>query len=115
VFKFLAASDIFVLPSRQEGTSNALLEAMSQSLPVVVADDVLGGNRGVVKDQQDGYIIKLGDSETFIKTLCKLLEDEGLRKEMGRRARKKIEEKFSIESVADRYCELYHELLGVQM
>jgi len=33
---------------------------------------------------------------------------------MGRRARRKIEEKFSIESVADRYCALYYELLGTQ-
>ncbi len=114
VFKFLAASDVFVLPSRQEGTSNALLEAMAQSLPVVVADDLLGGNRGVVNDQQDGYVIKFGDSEAFVETLCKLLENAGLRREMGRRARKKIEEEFSIESVADRYCELYNELLGIQ-
>jgi glycosyltransferase involved in cell wall biosynthesis len=114
VFKFLAASDVFVLPSRQEGTSNALLEAMAQSLPVVVADDLLGGNRGVVNDQQDGYVIKFGDSEAFVETLCKLLENAGLRREMGRRARKKIEEEFSIESVADRYCELYYELLGIQ-
>jgi len=114
VFKFLAASDVFVLPSRQEGTSNALLEAMAQSLPVVVDDDLLGGNRGVVNDQQDGYVIKFGDSEAFVETLCKLLENAGLRREMGRRARKKIEEEFSIESVADRYCELYNELLGIQ-
>jgi glycosyltransferase involved in cell wall biosynthesis len=114
VFKFLAASDVFVLPSRQEGTSNALLEAMAQSLPVIVADDLLGGNRGVVNNQQDGYVIKFGDSEAFVETLCKLLENAGLRREMGRRARKKIEEEFSIESVADRYCELYYELLGIQ-
>lgn len=114
VFKFLAVSDVFVLPSRQEGISNALLEAMSQSLPVVVADDALGGNRGVVSDQQDGYVIKPGDSKTFVNTLCQLLEDGGLRQEMGRRARRKIEEKFSIGSVADRYCTLYHELLGAR-
>jgi hypothetical protein len=37
-----------------------------------------------------------------------------LRKEMGKRARRKIEEKFSIKSVADRYCELYRELLDIQ-
>lgn len=112
VFKFLAASDAFVLPSRQEGTSNALLEAMSQGLPVVVTDDLLGGNRGVVDDQQDGYLIQLGDSEAFAEILGKLLQNAGLRKEMGRRARRKIEEEFSIVSVADTYCALYYELLG---
>ncbi len=114
VFKFLAVSDVFVLPSRQEGTSNALLEAMSQQLPVVVADDLLGGNRGVVDDQQDGYLVKLGDNEAFVGILGKLLQNAELRKEMGKRARRKIEEKFSIKSVADRYCELYRELLDIQ-
>jgi glycosyltransferase involved in cell wall biosynthesis len=114
VFKFLAVSDVFVLPSRQEGTSNALLEAMSQQLPVVVADDLLGGNRGVVDDQQDGYLVKLGDNEAFVGILGKLLQNAELRKEMGKRARRKIEEQFSIKSVADRYCELYRELLDIQ-
>jgi glycosyltransferase involved in cell wall biosynthesis len=111
VFKFLVISDIFVLPSRQEGTSNALLEAMSQGLPVIVADDLLGGNRGVVDDCKDGYVIRLGDDQVFVETLDQLLTDTELRKEMGRRARKKIEERFSIESVADKYCEIYSELL----
>jgi glycosyltransferase involved in cell wall biosynthesis len=114
VFKFLAVSDVFVLPSRQEGTSNALLEAMSQQLPVVVADDLLGGNRGVVDDQQDGYLVKLGDNEAFVGILGKLLQNAELRKEMGKRARRKIEEQFSIKSVADSYCELYRELLDIQ-
>jgi glycosyltransferase involved in cell wall biosynthesis len=114
VFKFLAASDIFVLPSRQEGTSNALLEAMSQGLPVVVADDLLGGNRGVVDDRRDGYVVKFGDSQALIQVLSQLLQDEGLRQEMGKRARQKIEEAFSIESVANQYCALYQELLGAQ-
>lgn len=114
VFKFLAATDIFVLPSRQEGTSNALLEAMSQGLPVVVADDLLGGNRGVVDDRQDGYVVKFGDSRALIQVLRQLLQDERLRQEMGKRARRKIEEAFSIESVANQYRALYQELLGAQ-
>jgi glycosyltransferase involved in cell wall biosynthesis len=115
VFKFLAISDVFVLPSRQEGTSNALLEAMAQGLPVVVADDRLGGNRGVVKDQQDGYVISLGKSETFVDTLGRLLEDAELRRAIGRRAKCKVEEQFSIQSVADQYCELYTQLRGTEI
>lgn len=114
VFKFLAVSDVFVLPSRQEGTSNALLEAMAQGLPVVVADDLLGGNRGVVDNRKDGYVISLGDNRAFVDTLCQLLCNVELRKKMGRGARRKIEESFSIESVADRYCEIYSELLDAR-
>jgi len=114
VYRYLAVTDVFVLPSRQEGIANALLEAMSQGLPVVVADDVLGGNREVVDDQRDGYVVRLGDTVTFTEVLLKLLQDPGLRIEMGRRARQKAEEKFSIESVADRYCEIFDELLSTQ-
>lgn len=112
VYRFLAASDVFVLPSRLEGISNALLEAMSQGLPVVAADDQLGGNRSVITEQGGGIIIPLGDTETFAQSLLALLRDQRLRTEMGRWARQNVEESFSIESVARRYVEVYHELLG---
>ena len=111
VWKFLAITDVFVLPSREEGISNALLEAMSQGLPAVVADDRLGGNRGVVDNQKEAYVVKFGDTKTFTQAVVKLLGNPDLRMDMGRRARQKIEEKFSIQSVADKYCQTYHELL----
>lgn len=111
VYRFLTASDVFVLPSRLEGISNALLEAMSQGLPVIAADDQLGGNRTVVTQQGGGIIIPLGDTEAFAQSLLSLLRDQRLRIEMGRRARQNVMEGFSIESVARRYVEVYHELL----
>ncbi|MGH7966025.1 MAG: glycosyltransferase family 4 protein, partial [Candidatus Binatia bacterium] len=110
VFKFLAISDVFVLPSRLEGTANALLEAMSQKLPVVVANDSLGGNREVIDDQKDGYVVKFGDSEACAEILVTLLRNPELRQEMGKRARQRLEEKFSIKDVADRYSHLYEQL-----
>jgi glycosyltransferase involved in cell wall biosynthesis len=110
VYKFLAITDVFVLPSRQEGNSNALLEAMSQALPAVVADDLLSGNREIVDHGRDGYVIKLGDSAAFAHALLKLLTEPQLRREMGRNARRKVQEKFSMRLVADRYCRIYSEL-----
>jgi glycosyltransferase involved in cell wall biosynthesis len=112
VARLLAATDVFVLPSRREGMSNALLEAMSQGLPVVVADDELGGNREVVEHQLDGYVVQFGDSRSFTEILLRLLRDAELRKELGRRARRKTKRRFSIESIADRYCQIYNELSG---
>jgi glycosyltransferase involved in cell wall biosynthesis len=92
--------------------SNALLEAMSQGLPVVAADDALGGNRAVVIDKQDGLLVPLEDTEVFAQNLLLLLRDRNFRIEMGRRARQKIEQAFSVESVTRRYMEVYRELLG---
>jgi glycosyltransferase involved in cell wall biosynthesis len=112
VYRFLAVSDVFALPSRMEGMSNALLEAMSQGLPVVVADDQLGGNRSVVTDGKDGIVVPFGDTDAFARTLLALLRDRELRDEMGRRAGQKVEEAYSIEAVARRYMDLYEELMG---
>ncbi|MGH7797287.1 MAG: glycosyltransferase family 4 protein [Candidatus Binatia bacterium] len=114
VFKFLAITDVFVLPSRLEGVSNALLEAMSQGLPVIVADDELGGNREVVDNRIDGYIVKIGDDRSFTEILVKLLRDAELRNNMGRKAKDKIEQRFSMDSVVDGYCRIYNELSEIQ-
>jgi glycosyltransferase involved in cell wall biosynthesis len=111
VYRFLAVTDVFVLPSREEGTSNALLEAMSQAIPVVVADDRLGGNRGVVEHLDSGYLIRYGATGEFAEALTRLLDDPEERRRMGRRARAHIAEHFSIAAVADSYCRLYAELL----
>ncbi len=110
VFKFLAITDVFVLPSRLEGVSNALLEAMSQGLPVIVADDELGGNREVVDDCIDGHIVKIGDDRSFGEILVRLLRDAELRNDMGRKAKQKIEQRFSMDSVVNGYCRIYSEL-----
>jgi len=114
VFRFLAITDVFVLPSRQEGISNALLEAMSQALPVVVADDALGGNREVVDDHKDGYVVRFGETEACVNVLLMLLQNPALRREMGERAKQKLEEKFSLKSVADSYYHLYEQLTAPQ-
>jgi glycosyltransferase involved in cell wall biosynthesis len=108
---YLAASDVFALPSRQEGVANALLEAMVQGLPVVVADDRLGGNREVVTDGLEGHVVRVGDDRGLADALSRLLADPALRRAMGARARRTVEERFSIESVADRYCAIYADLL----
>jgi len=112
VYRFLAVTDVFVLPSRKEGVSNALLEAMSQGLPVIAADDELGGNREVVRDGVDGYLVGLGDSVRFAEALLRLLSDPKLRRDVGRRARCRIEQEFSLQRITDRYLELYEELLN---
>jgi L-malate glycosyltransferase len=112
VFSHLAAADVFVLPSRREGCSNALLEAMSQGLPVVVADDALGGNREIAKDGRDGYLVPLEDTETLGARLLELVRNPALRDAMGRRARRTMERERSIECAAERYCEVYQAMLG---
>ena len=111
VYKFFAASDIFVLPSRLEGISNCPPGSDVQGLPVVAGDDELGGNRSVITDKQDGFIVLWKIPRSLPETLLTLLRDQEFRREMGKRAQQKVKEAFSIESVTRGYLQVYHELL----
>jgi glycosyltransferase involved in cell wall biosynthesis len=109
VFPILYASDIFVLPSRAEGMSNALLEAMTCGLPCIVSN--IPANAEVIEDGQNGLLVNVNDDEDLAKAIIRLAQDQGLREELGRKAAQTIIEHYSIESVAKRYIALYRSLL----
>ena len=105
VLAAFAASDVFVLPSRAEGLSNALLEALSVGLPAVVSD--LPGNRVVVTDGRDGMVVDATRPDRLGEALARLLDDPGLRQRLGEAGRRTVEERFSTATVVARYRALY--------
>ncbi|MBD3379952.1 MAG: glycosyltransferase [Candidatus Omnitrophica bacterium] len=104
----LSALDIFVLPSRREGFSRALIEAMSCSLPVVASS--VGGNMEAVKDRVSGLLVPYGDPEALAEALLELVSDPGAAREMGAKGRKRAEELFSIEQHVAHVQNLYYKL-----
>lgn len=98
-------SGIFVLPSRIEGMSNALLEAMSWGLACVVSD--IPGNRAVIDNELNGLIVPVNDVPALAEAIIRLLNDPTLRASLGCQARKKAEGKYDIHRVADRLVEIY--------
>jgi glycosyltransferase involved in cell wall biosynthesis len=99
-------SDIFVLPSRNEGMSNALLEAMSCGLPVITTNT--GGSEELVND--NGIIIE-PDSETELTgAIRRLATDKEMRTDFGIESRKRAL-LFSWKKVADDYIALYRKVL----
>ncbi|MDQ6891349.1 MAG: glycosyltransferase [Acidobacteriota bacterium] len=92
---FLAAADVFVLPSEREGLPLSVLEAMAFGLPCVVAE--AGGNRELVEDGINGFVLPVGSAEALTNALARLLSEEQLRTRMGRASRRIAEEKFDIE------------------
>lgn len=110
VYSYLRETDIFVLPSRAEGMSNALLEAMAFGLPVVVSN--IPGNVLLVQNQENGLVFDAEDSDILMEKLSLYIADDILRERMGKAARKTIEKHYSLESVADRYLTLYEALLS---
>jgi len=96
---------IFVLPSHYEGLPLVLLEAMSCGLPVVVTN--VSGCVEVVKHEYNGLLVSPKSPEKMAGAIAMLLEDEELRKKLGKNARKTIEEKYTWDSVTDRVEKCY--------
>ncbi|HEX7955831.1 MAG TPA: glycosyltransferase, partial [Pyrinomonadaceae bacterium] len=88
---FYRAAGLFVLPSRVEGMSNALLEAMSHGLAPVVSDGAPGLTE-LVEDGVTGLVVPVDDPTALAEALGRLADDEGLRRRLGRAARARVEE-----------------------
>lgn len=98
-------SSIYVLPSRFEGFGMVLIEAMACGVPCV-AFDCRCGPRDIIKDGEDGFLVENGDIKQFAKQLSVLIEDEQLRKEMGRNARHNIQ-RYDVSIIAKKWDELF--------
>src|SRR5919206_1604094 len=85
IVDYLSAADVLLLPSEQESFGLAALEAMACEVPVVASR--VGGVPEVVTDGETGYLSEVGDVEKMSEDATRLVLDEELRREMGRRAR----------------------------
>lgn len=89
----LAKSDIYVLPSHNEGLPMSVLEAMAMHQPVITTR--VGGIPELVTDGADGLLIHPGDRAALADALSTLIGDAARRMELGRAARARIEERYS--------------------
>ena len=79
-------ASIFVLPSKQEGMPNALIEAMALGLAPISTDCPCGGPADLIEDGENGLLIPVDDKEALKTALGKLMEDEALIRSMGQKA-----------------------------
>ena len=102
-----AAMDVFVLPSRWEGLSLALVEAMGAGRAVVAAD--VGGNPEVVRDGRTGLLVPPGDADALAAALGTLAADRDLRAAFGDAAAADARARFSIDQHVARLAALYRQ------
>lgn len=98
-----------LLPSRQEGISNVLLEAMSWGVPPVVSD--IPGNRLLVEDGVTGLVVPVNDAAALAQKTLLLLGDGPLRLRLGEAARRRIEADFAMPAIARRVLSVYEQLV----
>jgi len=108
VEKILRVTDVFVLNSKTEGMSYAILEAMSSGIPIVATD--VGANRELIRQGVEGYLYTPGDLEGLVNYLLTLIDDKSLVAKMGGAARNKIVENYSFEGMVSAYERLYREV-----
>ncbi len=105
-----AVADVYALTSVSEGFSLTTVEAMASSAAVVSTDCI--GPREIIDDGIDGIIVPGRDPDLFGRTILDLLHDEDRRRSLGRAARRKVEDKYSVRDSVAKFEELFLSLVG---
>jgi glycosyltransferase involved in cell wall biosynthesis len=112
VSPYYALFDALVLPSANEGTPVVAIEALASGRPVVATR--VGGVPDVVTDEEDGYLVGVGDVEAIAAALERLARDPELRRAFGSRGRTGVVPRYRVERLIDDVDSLYRELLTEQ-
>jgi glycosyltransferase involved in cell wall biosynthesis len=105
-----AASDVFLLTSRNEGTPVALIEAMASGIPGVCTD--VGGVKDVMPSADLGTRVADGDASALAASVVRYLADPALRRDTGTRARAAVLERYSLERLLADITSLYRSLVS---
>jgi sugar transferase (PEP-CTERM/EpsH1 system associated) len=105
IAEILRSLDIFVLPSKAEGISNTILEAMASGLPVIATR--VGGNPELVLDGKTGCLVEKEDVEGLSSAMRELVLDDGKQRQLGEASLQRIQAEFSIDSMVNRYRQVY--------
>jgi glycosyltransferase involved in cell wall biosynthesis len=109
VAAILAASDIGILCSHEEGFSNSILEGMAAGLPMIVTD--VGGNPEAVIDAETGLVVPAGDPKRFAAAIVRLAGNSALRTRYGNAGRLRVAREFSVQRFAQSHRSLYAALI----
>lgn len=98
VYSILSATDVFVLPSRKEGMSNALLEAMASKLPCIVSD--IPENRELITNERNGLAFPVDNEKKLSEKINLLYLNESVRDKFGEESKRVVAQKYTVDKVA---------------
>jgi glycosyltransferase involved in cell wall biosynthesis len=107
---FLSSLDVFVLPSRSEGMSNALLEAMAVGLPCIATD--VGSNRELLLGTQPGGVICQPRADAIFEAMQEMGSNHSMRNRLGNAARHVAQTSYSLKCMVSAYEQLYFDTLA---
>lgn len=106
----MANADIFVMPSRSEGMPMALLEAMAAGLPIIAT--TVGGLPEVLPDPSQGLLVPPENPTELATALLQLLRDPEKRAQMGKAARARVSQGYSLQHMYEKYLNVMEKYLG---
>lgn len=104
----MAGADVFVLPSHQEGFSNALIEAMALGLPVVAT--AVGGSLDAIEDARSGLLVPPHAPSSLGEAILFIAQHEAEKAQIGETARERVHRDFSLDTMVTRYGRLYRNI-----
>ena len=105
VHSLIIKDAVYVNSSDYEGMSNAMLEAMAIGLPCVCTDCPIGGANAVIKDGENGLLVKLGSADELSKSIKKVISDKSLADTLSANGRK-IRDELSVGRITDMWLSL---------
>jgi glycosyltransferase involved in cell wall biosynthesis len=108
--KLLAISDVFALPSLDEGMPMSLLEAAAAKVPVITT--AVGDIPKLITNNETGLIIPIDAPDILAKAICTLIEDKIFAKKLAERAFELMAENYSSQAMYKSYASIYQRLIG---
>jgi glycosyltransferase involved in cell wall biosynthesis len=110
LLRLLRIADVFVHPSFAEGLAGAMLEAMALEVPVVVSE--INALPEAVKNMENGFLVRAGDTEGFVKAISKLASDAELRARLAKKGQETVLKNFTEERCAEVTIDFYEKCLN---
>lgn len=109
LFEFYSQGSVFVIPSLQEGMAMVQLQAMACGLPLICSTNT-GGDDLITKDGEEGFVIPIKNVEAIKEKILYLYNNQDITKEMGQKAKKRVESGFTWEDYGNRYIKNLEEI-----
>ena len=105
IYEYYKAMDMFLLPSRSEGFSLALLEAAATGLPIIASD--IPGNDEFIDHNKNGLLFNINNQDEFKKNILLLADNKILANELGNSAKKSFKENYTLERYTEKLIKFF--------